>query len=98
MEYLIILLLFLASAVFIRWRYPVRLFHSRKEMLIFFAVIFVIGVIWDSFAIFRGHWAFPGTGLIGIEIGLMPLEEFLFVIIMPFWVLTVYKIIEKKIK
>jgi lycopene cyclase domain-containing protein len=98
MEYLIILLVLLAVGLFIEWKYRVHLYHSRKERIIVTLVFFVIGVLWDSFAIFRGHWDFPGPGLVGLKIGLMPIEEYLFILIVPFWIITMYKILDKKIK
>ena len=98
MEYLIILLALLISAIFLEWRYRIHLYHSRNERLIITGLFFVIGVMWDQFAIFRGHWEFPGTGLVGLKIGLMPLEEYLFILIIPFWIITIYKVLDKKIK
>ena len=98
MEYLIVLLLLFASAMAMEWKFHVRLCHSRKERIIVSAVFFVMGVLWDNFAIFRGHWFFPGSGLIGITIGLMPLEEYIFMLILPFWILTVYKVLDKRIR
>lgn len=98
MEYLVILLILFASAIFIEWKYHIHLYHSRKERFIVTFVFFVVGVLWDHLAIFRGHWEFQGKGLIGIKIGLMPLEEYLFIIIIPFWILTVYKLLDKKVE
>jgi lycopene cyclase domain-containing protein len=98
MEYLVILLLLLASAIFIEWKYHIRLYHSRKERIIVTLIFFVIGVLWDHLAIWRGHWNFSGQKLLGITIGLMPLEEYLFILIIPFWILTVYKVLDKKLK
>ena len=62
MEYLFILLALLISAVFIEWKYHIHLYHSRKERFIIILTFFIIGVLWDNFAIFRGHWGFPGGG------------------------------------
>lgn len=98
MEYLIILLALLVAGIVIEWKYKIHLYHSRKERIIITLIFFIIGVLWDSFAIFRGHWGFPGKGLVGITLGLMPLEEYLFVLIIPFWIITMYKLLDKKIK
>ena len=98
MEYLIILLALFSIGIFIEWKYHIHLYHSRKERIIITLTFFVIGVLWDSFAIFRGHWDFTGNGLIGITIGLMPLEEYLFILIVPFWIITMYKVLDKKLK
>lgn len=96
MEYLIIPLILLASAIILEWKYKIRLYSSLKERLLTTLIFFIIGVLWDHFAIYRGHWSF-GTGLIGFKIGLMPIEEYLFILIIPFWVLTIYKVIDKKL-
>jgi hypothetical protein len=39
---------------------------------------------------------FPGNGLVGIWIGVLLLEEYLFSLVVPFWILTVYKLIDPK--
>lgn len=80
------------------WKYKVHLYRSQRERVLISLLFFVVGVCWDSFAVFQRHWIFPGDGLIGIKIGLLPIEEFLFFLIMPFWTLTVYKILDRKIK
>ncbi len=98
MEYLTILLILLASAIFIEHKYHIHLYESRQERIIVVLVFFVIGVLWDHFAIFRGHWNFSGQGLVGIKIGLMPIEEYLFILIVPFWIITTYKLLVKIIK
>ena len=98
MEYLLILLFLLVSALFIERKYHIKLYHSRKERIIATLTFFIIWVIWDTYATYKGHWTFHGNGLIGIKIGLLPLEEYLFILILPFWIITLYKLIDKKIK
>ena len=98
MEHLLVLIILLLIAVFIEWKYHVHLYHSRKERFIISGIFVIVGVLWETIAISRGHWIFTGKGLVGITIGLMPLEEYLFMIIVPFWILTVYKILDKKLK
>lgn len=98
MEYLIILLAFLMSAIFLEWKYNIHLYHCRRERVVISLFFFIVGVLWDHFAIYRGHWSFGETGLLGIKIGLMPLEEYLFVLIIPFWILTLFRVLDKKIK
>lgn len=56
--------------------------------------LFIIGVVWDTIAIARNHWVFPQGKNVGIYIGLMPLEEYLFIFIVPYSILIVYKIID----
>lgn len=98
MEYLLILMVFLASAIFIEWKYKVHIYHTRRERFIITGIIFLVGIAWDYFATWRGHWSFQGPGLIGIRIGWLPIEEFLFILIIPFWAITVYKVLDEKLK
>jgi len=97
MEYFLILLFILLITFMIEKKYRVRLYRSRKERLIIVSVFFVIGVVWDTFAIWSGDWVFPGGRNLGIRIGLMPLEEYLFILIIPYSVLTVYKLLDRKL-
>ncbi|MFB6204375.1 MAG: lycopene cyclase domain-containing protein [Candidatus Nanohaloarchaea archaeon] len=55
---------------------------------------FSVGVAWDSFAVLRGHWSFGSTGLTGIRIGVLPLEEYIFMVVVPFWIITVYRLFD----
>lgn len=96
MEYLLILLGFLLLAIIFEKTHRIHLYLSLKERLEIAGTIFAIGIIWDTYAVWRGHWAFPDGGTLGIKIGLLPLEEYLFFIIMPFFGLTLYKLLDSK--
>lgn len=61
-------------------------------------VFLVVGVVWDHIAIGRGHWYFGQEYLLGPRIGLMPIEEYGFALIMPYFVLVLFGVIEKKFK
>jgi lycopene cyclase domain-containing protein len=97
MEYLIILGILLLISLVLEIKFHIRLYKSRKERIIITLIFLVIGIIWDSFAIYRGHWIFPGKGLVGITIGVMPLEEYLFALIVPYFILTTYNALKKEI-
>jgi len=57
---------------------------------------FVFGSLWDTFTIYRGGWIIPIEKTLGITIGLMPLEDYLFMLISPYFVITMYKFFTKK--
>jgi len=80
----------------LKFRYKIQLFESVKEGLLFVAACFIIGVVWDSYAILRGHWSFGEQFFVGIDIGVMAIEEYLFVLIVPFSVLVFSKIVTEK--
>jgi len=94
-EYLISLVLLLLIAVCLKFKYKISIFKSTKEIITFYSVIFVIGTIWDNFAVWRGHWFYPGKGIMGIFVGLIPIEDYVFAIVTSYIVLVLYKTIQK---
>jgi len=97
MEYFFILLFILLITFLLEKKYKVHLYHSRKERFIIILLFFMIGVLWDTFAIWWGDWIFPDGKTLGIRIGLMPLEEYLFILIIPYSILTIYKLLDAKL-
>lgn len=95
--YLATLVAFCAFALWLEWKYRFHLYQTRKERILITLIFFVIGVAWDSFATIHKTWIYPGNGLVGIWIGVLPLEEYLFSLIVPFWILTVYRVLDKKL-
>ena len=96
MEYLVILISVFLVCLFVKWKFKLRLFDSFREALTVFGSLFVIGVAWDTFSIYRGYWSFNSSFLVGISIGLMPLEEYLFVLVIPFLTLVIYRMVRRK--
>jgi lycopene cyclase domain-containing protein len=70
-------------------------FRSLKEALTVIGSLFIIGSVWDSFSIFRGYWVFNKDFFLGINVGLMPMEEYLFMLVIPFMTLVVYRIAKR---
>jgi lycopene cyclase domain-containing protein len=92
------MLVFLMSAYFIRWKFNIRAYKNLKQGFIVQSIIFVIAIAWDYLGTWRGHWAFPGKGLIGLRIAGLPIEEFLFMIIVSYWVIIFYKFMMTKLR
>jgi len=92
---LLILLAVFFITLFLEFNFRIKLYSSRKERIIIPILFFVVGVILDSFAIWRGYWNFGE--LMGITIGFMPLEEYLFMIIFPYFIITLYRVLKKEI-
>ena len=97
MEYLLILVGLFALSLFLEFKFHLRLYSSRKERFIIPLLFFLIGTLWDSYAVIRGHWYFNFDNLLGVRIGVLPLEEYLFFIVVPYAVLTLYKVLKKEI-
>ena len=77
-------------------RFKLKLFGSVKEGLLVMGALFVIGCVWDNFAILRGYWAYKEEFFVGIKFGVMPLEEYLFVLVIPFLTLTIYSLVRHR--
>lgn len=97
MSYLQILIILVLVSVFLEWKYKIHLYKSRKERFLIPTVFFVIGVIWDWYATANGHWNFNFENLTGVRIGIIPLEEYLFILIVPYAILTAYRVLRRKV-
>ncbi len=97
-EYASILLLFLVITIYLQRRFRIKIYASTKQMVITNTLFLLVAVIWDHYAIARGHWFFGLQFLLGPRIGLMPIEEYGFTFIMPYFVLVLYRLIEKYYK
>lgn len=98
MEYVLILILFVIATIFLKWKFKIQIYKSKNHLIMFNATFFIISTLWDYFATWRGHWTFEGPGLVGIKILWLPVEEFLFFLIVPQFGLALYKLFEKKVK
>ena len=94
-EYLTILLVILILSCVIKDIMQIKLFSSWRNCILVFAILFAVGVSWDYFSTWRGHWVVLEKGKIGIHLGLLPLEEYLFMFIVPFFILVVHGAMEK---
>lgn len=95
-EYFLILGFFFLVALALKAKFKIKVFKSTREALVYFSIILVLGAIWDNFAIWRGHWSYPGTGITGIFIGLAPLEDYFFAVVCSFYAIVLYKTLQKK--
>lgn len=63
------------------------------------ALLFVFGMVWDSVSVAVFHlWYWNESTLVGVWIGCLPLEEYLFMILVPIAVLEVFSLTKKKVK
>lgn len=97
-EFFFILLVILVITIILHFAYKVRIYSSIAHLLAVNLIFLVIGTIWDNFAISRGYWSFGEGFLLGPKIEFMPIEEYLFVLIVPYSCFVIYKILEKYLK
>lgn len=98
MLYLALLSVCLFIGVVLQKIYKIKLFYSVKEELFFVITLLVIMIPMDIYAVHKGVWNFPGNGILGFRLFGLPVEEFLFVIVVPYFMLMIYKVVLKKIK
>ncbi len=67
-------------------------------MIVMYASVLVIGGIWDNYAVWRGHWFYPGVGTLNLFFGYIPLEDYLFIIVVTYAILVGYEYYKKHIK
>jgi len=80
-------------------RFKLQIFESSKQALVVLVSLFVIGSVLDSFAVLRGYWSYNENKnfFVGIRIGALPLEEYLFMIVIPYLTLTIFGIVRKQV-
>jgi|SRR3989344_5582197 len=76
--------------------YKIQIYKNSKQRWLTAGVLFIVGVILDSLAPLTGYASFPKDSQLGIIIGVLPLEEYLLILLIPYTVLTAYKLLERK--
>ncbi len=83
--------------VTVKFTHRLQLFRSVKECVLVLGSLFVVGSCLYSFVLLRGYWTFDERFFVGIKIDVLPLEEYLFMVCIPFLTLTVYQLVTEKI-
>lgn len=94
-EYLLILGIVYLAALLLKFKFRVKVFSNLKEAIVYYLIILIIGTIWDNLAVLRGHWFYPGKGILGIFIGLVPIEDYFFAFVCAYFALVLYKVLQK---
>jgi lycopene cyclase domain-containing protein len=94
--YLATLLLLALISLFLEWKYNFYLYRSWRWRVLTNLVFFLVGIVWDTYATMHGWWVYPGPGTVHIFIGQLPIEEWLFYLIVPYFGIVVYKLVEEK--
>ncbi|MFB1020197.1 MAG: lycopene cyclase domain-containing protein, partial [Flavobacteriales bacterium] len=56
-----------------------------SHFLISTSIVAVVFLIWDALFTMAGIWGFNENYCLGLSILMMPLEEWLFCVVVPFW-------------
>ena len=65
-----------------------------KNLAVALFILFIVGIIWDQVSVRLGIWSFSQDKILGNLFG-VPIEEYLFIIFVPLFVITIYTLINK---
>jgi lycopene cyclase domain-containing protein len=83
-SYMAMLAFTLMGSGWVEFCFKLRVFSRIKRAAISIMPISILFLIWDAYAIKRGHWFFDRNQILGIYGPFnIPLEEYLFFIIVP---------------
>lgn len=83
-SYLGVLALIVVASWWLEFAFRIRVLRDPKRLGLTLLIVIPIFLVWDAFAVSQGHWFFDYTQMTGI-IGpfSLPLEEYLFFIVVP---------------
>lgn len=83
-KYMLALILSISAPFVLSFYPPLKFWRNFKALIYALGAIVIVFGGWDVLATWRGHWHFDPQGIIGIKIINLPLEEWLFFIVIPF--------------
>jgi lycopene cyclase domain-containing protein len=63
---------------------PLKFWRNLKPLIFTLTILVAVFGGWDVFAAWRGHWSFDSRGVNGLKIINLPVEEWLFFVVIPF--------------
>ena len=84
LTYASVLLGCLVGALWLEVVVRTRVLRRWRRLLLTLAPVLVVFVLWDAYAIARGHWTFDPRSTTGLDVGWrVPVEEVLFFVVVP---------------
>ena len=91
LHYSYVLIFIATCAVGVNFGFRLKFSKRLKLFLLTDSLILVLYLIWDFWAISKGSWFFDPDQILGIMLlGRLPIEEFLFFIIVPLMTVLTY--------
>ena len=91
LHYSYVLIFISICAIGVNFGFRLQFSKKLKLFLLTDALILVVYLIWDFWAISKGSWFFDQDQILGIMLlGKLPIEEFLFFIIVPLMTVLTY--------
>ena len=83
LAYLGVLGFILAGTLWLEVVLRTRVLRRWRRLLLSLAPVVAGFVVWDLYAVARGHWTFDEDRTTGVLLGRLPLEEVLFFVVVP---------------
>ncbi|MFA6357983.1 MAG: lycopene cyclase domain-containing protein [Candidatus Omnitrophota bacterium] len=83
-SYMLVLILSGIFPLVLSFYPPLKFWRNSKALILTLSILVIFFGAWDVFAVWRTHWYFNPQGIIGLRIINLPLEEWLFFIVIPF--------------
>jgi len=97
MSYIIWLTIFIWLPTFVLWlKFWNILRKYTKVCILVMAGALIFSLPWDVYSVTNGIWYFPKGGHLGVYLGLLPIEEYLFITTVAFLTTTVTLILKYK--
>lgn len=96
LHYSYVLIFISICAIGVNFGFRLQFSKKLKLFLLTDSLILVVYLIWDFWAISKGSWFFDPDQILGIMLlGKLPIEEFLFFIIVPLMTVLTYLALTK---
>jgi lycopene beta-cyclase len=90
-SYLAVLLACVAITAPLEWVLGARVYRRPRRLAATLVIAMTPFVVWDLVGIARGHWDFAAERTIGFDLGVMPVEEVLFFVVIPICALLTHQ-------
>lgn len=72
-----------------------RVYARPQRLLLTLLPVLAVFVTWDVLAIRAGHWDFDSDQVTGVRIGVLPLDELLFFLVIPCCALLSFEAVKR---
>lgn len=90
-EYLALMAACLAITLPLEFVFRARVYRRALTALRSMVVMVIAFIAWDLLGIVRGHWSYNPAYVTGWRIGLVPIEEIVFFLVIPWCALLTYE-------
>jgi lycopene beta-cyclase len=94
-QYLLVLGLCVAVTLPLEIIGGARVYRRPKELVVTLAPVVAVFAGWDLIAVHTGEWRFSARYILGLRLAGLPLEEWLFFLVIPVCALLTYEVLAR---